>query len=210
MTIFDTIAGILFVLALIFLFVFIGFTITFFIGLVGKYKNTKRIGLIGLAIMGIATVLFFGVGLGSEVIYNHQQEQIAKENEKEFSHYSKEFKESYIEIAKNSESVANYIGDQWKDKMDDDDFDVDKVVESALEDKVTETADIKDELDSIENTYTKVVMYADKSTAKKYKSAYSNLKDFADLATNPRGSYSSYVDKFNDLDDKVATDIKEL
>ena len=47
------------------------------------------------------------------------------------------------------------------------DFDVDKVVESALEDKVTETADIKDELDSIENTYTKVVMYADKSTAKK-------------------------------------------
>lgn len=94
--------------------------------------------------------------------------------------------------------------------MDDDDFDVDKVVESALEDKVTETADIKDELDSIENTYTKVVMYADKSTAKKYKSAYSDLKNFADLATNPRGSYSSYVDKFNDLDDKVATDIKEL
>ena len=49
-----------------------------------------------------------------------------------------------------------------------------------------------------------------KALLKKYKSAYSNLKDFADLATNPRGSYSSYVDKFNDLDDKVATDIKEL
>lgn len=194
-----------------FLFIiFIGFVITFLIGLFGKYKNAKKIGLIGLGITGISAVLLLGVSVGCQAIYNHQQEQIAKENEKEFSHYSKEFKESYIEIAKSSESVATYIGDQWKDKMDDDDFDVDKVVESALEDKVTDTADIKDELDSIENTYTKVIMYADKSTAKKYKSAYSDLKDFVDLATNPRGSYSSYVDKFNDLDDKVAKDIKEL
>lgn len=206
----DIVITIFGVLSAFLFLIFIGFTITFFIGLFGKYKNVKKIGLIGLGIAGISSALFFGISVGTQAVYNHQQEQIAEENEKEFAHYSKQFKESYLTIAQKSEDVSSYIGDQWHDKMEDDDFDVDKVVESALEDKVTETADIKNELDSIENTYTKVVMYADKNTARKYKSVYSDLKDFADLATNPHGSYSSYVDKFNNLDDKVAKDYKEL
>lgn len=78
----DIVITIFGVLSAFLFLIFIGFTITFFIGLFGKYKNVKKIGLIGLGIAGISSALFFGISVGTQAVYNHQQEQIAEENEK--------------------------------------------------------------------------------------------------------------------------------
>lgn len=209
----DIVITIFGVLSAFLFLIFIGFTITFFIGVFGKYKNVKKIGLIGLGIAGISSALFFGISVGTQAIYNHQQEQIAEENEKEFAHYSKQFKESYLTIAQKSEDVTGYICDQWHDKMFDSDNDesADTIVENAMDDKADDIEDIKNELATIEDSYVKIAMYApNKRTAKQYQSAYSELKEFASLATNPHGKYDSYTDKYSDLDDKVAKDYKEL
>ena len=68
----NVLSGILYILAVLMLIVFIGFLITFFVGLIGKYNITKKIGLIGFCIAGGSAIILGLGGYGAESIWVHQ------------------------------------------------------------------------------------------------------------------------------------------
>lgn len=212
----DVLSGIFIILAIILLIVFIGFLITFLIGLIGKYKTTKKVGFIGLIISGGSALVFGLCGFGADAIYTHNQEQEQAEQEKHFDEYSKKFKKLYIEMGPETESISKYIADKWEDEIDkssdnDEDFDVDSTIEKATENKAYEIYKLNSENKELKKQYDLLTGFApDKQTLQEYKSAYNDLEDFVNHVTSPSGNYESYVDEHNSLDTKVGKHIKEF
>lgn len=212
----EDLSGFLGLFAILMLMTFIGFLITFIIGYIGKYKATKKVGLIGLAVSGGATVLFGLLSFTGWTIYTHNQKQAQAEKEKSFDEYSKKFKKLYIEMGPETETISKYIADQWEDGIDkssddDEDFDVDSVVKKAAEEKSYEIYELESENKELKKQYDLLTGFApDKQTLQEYKSAYNDLEDFINHATSPSGNYESYVDEHNNLDSKVGKHIKEF
>lgn len=218
----DVLSGIFIILLILAILTLVGFFITFLVGYIGKFKTTKKVGLIGSCVSGGAAVLFALMAFCAGMVDTHnqaqeqaRQEEKQKEQEKKFKEASKRFNSLYYEVGTNSEDVAKAIADKWKDGIneadDADDFDVDSVIDDATTDEADDIEKIQSYNDDLKKQYSLIEKYSpNKETLKKYESAYNDLQDFVDLATSPSGSYNSYLDDYNELDHKTAKHMKEL
>lgn len=219
----DVLSGFFIILTILAILTLVGFFITFLVGYIGKYKSTKKVGLVGICISGGITLLFGLIAFCASAVDNHnqaqeqaRQEEKQKEQKKKFKEASTRFNSMYYEVGSYSEDVAKAIADKWKDGIDestddDEDFDVDSVIEDATTDEADDIEKIQSYNDDLKKQYNLIEKYApNKETLKKYESAYNDLQDFVDLATSPSGSYNSYLDSYNELDHKTAKHMKEL
>lgn len=165
-------------------------------GVITKKSGAKNVGKIGLYISGgIFIVLLLGAGI-SNGIYSHQL-QVQAQN-------------TYLVTAMEAEDVGNAENSSWGDAIDDnsvsdDDFDVDQTVSDIVDENSSDIGKAKAGLQEVEKSLDKLKKN-DTGTysIKKYNKSYSELRKMVRFVSSPSGSYSTFGDKFSDIDTKVS------
>lgn len=209
----ETVLGLLIIVASIVLLVVIGFAITWLTGIITKKNSIKSVGKIGIFISGgILLVLIMGTGV-SNSIYNHQlkiEAQAKSKMNENFRKEAKSFKTNYIYTAVKAEDLGNTEDSSWGDAIDDntdsaDDFDVDQTVSDILDDNSSDIEKAKDGLEEAKSSLNKLKKNdTGKYSYDKYDKSYIKLRRMVNFVSSPSGSYSTFGDKFSDLDNSVS------
>lgn len=109
-----------------------------------------------------------------------------------------------------AEDVGNAENSSWGDAIDDnsvsdDDFDVDQTVSDIVDENSSDIGKAKAGLQEVEKSLDKLKKN-DTGTysIKKYNKSYSELRKMVRFVSSPSGSYSTFGDKFSDIDTKVS------
>ncbi|AKP66794.1 DUF4190 domain-containing protein [Companilactobacillus ginsenosidimutans] len=187
----------------------IGFFITWIVGVIIKRKGPKTTGKIGMSITTVFLITSFaGSAVGTYHLVQQEavKEQITKTQDKRFKTASKEFKNKFLIVGSNLETIGTNEYKAWGDKIDnsDEDFDVDVAVTDIVTDNSTS---IEQSDKDIKNLEKKLKIMSDNDTGKynlkKYKTAYKRIGKFHDFVSYPTGSYNSFSDTMTTLDDNV-------
>lgn len=209
----ETILGLILIITALAFLVVIGFGITLLTGVITKKSGAKNVGKMGLYISGgIFIVLLLGAGV-SNGIYTHQlkvQAQQKSEMNRAFKKEAKNFKATYLVTAMEAEDVGNAENNSWGDAIDDnsvsdDDFDVDQTVSDIVDENSSDIGKAKAGLQETEKSLNKLKKN-DTGTysINKYNKSYFELRKMVRFVSSPSGSYSTFGDKFSDIDTKVS------
>lgn len=209
----NIILGALLIITGITFLVVIGFGITLLLGITSKKQTARSVGKFGLFISG---GIFLGMLLGTGIyngIYHHQlkvEEQEKSAMNTAFRKESKKYKSNYILTAIEAENLGNKEKKSWGDAItkssrNNDDFNVDRTVSNILDDNASAIKRCKNSLEKTKKLLDKL---SENDTGeysyKEYADSYAELRRMVNLITSPSGSYSTFSNKFSDLDDKVS------
>ena len=93
----------------------------------------------------------------------------------------------------------------------DDDFDVDQTITDIVDDNSSDIKKVETGLQRTEESLNKLKKNdTGKYSFSKYEKSYSESRKITNLVSSPSGSYSSFGDKFSDLDGKVSDSYSSL
>lgn len=205
----------------------LGFLITFIVGKLTKSNGTKQTGKIGIFIV----IPLLVISLIASLSINHHLDKVsankvltekkeASANKKAMKAMDKKFNKAGIKFADDlstigvsSEDLAQKEQKAWASAIDnsDEDFDVDAAISKIEEDNKTaidgielNLATLKEELDTMAKNDTGEYDY------QAYEKAYKSARKLANFVTSPSGSYDSFGDTFQKLDQAVADEYSNL
>lgn len=197
----DVLIAILLIIFAVTVLAFIGFAITWVVGLSLKNNTTKKVGKVGMLIAtGLAIVSFAG-SRTSQHIYDRQ----LAENRKIFREYAEKFQTNYIITAYDIETGYDEIGEVWQDALGDDDMEdqvLEKVddlsknkIKKAMKDLKFDITMMKvNDTDDLDLSY------------KDFQKAYNDLEKFYRITyLEENSTYSSYNSKGEKCDNAVSS-----
>lgn len=192
------------------------FGVIFVVGLLMKITPLKLTGMIG-AIIGIALLVFGGIGLG--VTKEHQkneqirQAKIKKNKDKKFKLAANEFKNIYYAIGLKAEKLGDKELNFWDNAIETsgDNFDVDKVGKD-MDTKYGSERDTLYTMQATLNAQVKIMKANNtgKYDLSEYTTAYDKMTKFVSIVHGASGSYNSFLNAFNKNDTIVANQEQKL
>ena len=166
-----------------------------------KYKRNKLYTWISV---GVLVVSFVGMGYVEGVI---EEREIAQEK-KEYKSDKSEFYLTYFLLSQDE-------GDEWESAIDNsngDDFDIDATINSIEKKHDKDIKDVQSDLDGLRKLNKRIQDNGQVSSKDKkvYQTAYENLRDFANHAIEPSGSYNDFIDEHNKYDTDISNSYNDL
>ena len=173
-----------------------------------KYKRNKLYTWISV---GVLVVSFIGVGYVEGVI---EEREIAQER-KEYKSDKSEFYLTYFLLWGQTEDLSQDEGDEWESAIDNsngDDFDIDATINGIEKKHDKDINDVQSDLDGLRKLNKRIQdNYQVSSKDKKvYQTAYEDLRNFANHAIEPGGSYNDFIDEHNKYDTDVSNSYNDL
>lgn len=173
-----------------------------------KYKRNKLYTWISV---GVLVVSFIGIGYAEGVI---EEREIAQER-KEYKSDKSEFYLTYFLLWGKTEDLSQDEGDEWENAIDNsngDDFDIDATISSIEKKHDKDINDVQSDLDGLRKLNKRIQDNDQVSSKDKkvYQTAYENLRDFANHAIEPSGSYNDFIDEHNEYDTDVSNSYNDL
>lgn len=173
-----------------------------------KYKRNKLYTWISV---GVLVVSFIGMGYAEGVI---EEREIAQER-KEYKSDKSEFYLTYFLLWGKTEDLSQDEGDEWESAIDNsngDDFDIDATINSIEKKHDKDINDVQSDLDGLRKLNKRIQDNGQVSSKDKkvYQTAYENLRDFANHAIEPSGSYNDFIDEHNKYDTDVSNSYNDL
>lgn len=173
-----------------------------------KYKRNKLYTWISI---GVLVVSFFSTGYIENVI---EEQKIAQER-KEYKSDKSEFYLTYFLLWGKTEDLSQDEGDEWESAIDNsngDDFDIDATINNIEKKHDKDISDIQSDLDGLRKINKRIQDndQVSSKTKKVYQSAYENLRNFANHAIEPSGSYNDFIDEHNKYDTDVSNSYNDL
>ena len=180
-----------------------------------QFKKSKKKFIITCVVV-VCTFIFGGMAQNSadEVEEQAETAQQQKKNKSNYKDDKEEFATQYFALGHKVEQLSSKEGNEWNDAIEnsDDDFDVDSTIDTIQNNHTDEIDDVDSKLSDLHDLDQKIQKNdsVDDSDKEKIHNAYLDAKHFANHATNISGSYDDFMDKHNELDQKVADHVEEL
>lgn len=173
-----------------------------------KYKRNKLYTWISV---GVLVVSFIGMGYAEGVI---EEREVAQER-KEYKSDKSEFYLTYFLLWGKTENLSQDEGNEWESAIDNsngDDFDIDATINSIEKKHDKDINDVQSDLDGLRKLNKRIQDNDQVSSKDKkvYQTAYENLRNFANHAIEPSGSYNDFIDEHNEYDTDVSNSYNDL
>ena len=173
-----------------------------------KYKRNKLYTWISV---GVLVVSFIGVCYVEGVI---EEREIAQER-KEYKSDKSEFYLTYFLLWGKTEDLSQDEGDEWESAIDNsngDDFDIDATINGIEKKHDKDINDVQSDLDGLRKLNKRIQDNDQVSSKDKkvYQTAYEDLRNFANHAIEPGGSYNDFIDEHNKYDTDVSNSYNDL
>lgn len=190
------------------------FTISFIVFLILfiKKKGNNKTNLIIFIASIVLAVGCFGYG-------GYHQYDINKTigiAEDEFVENATSFADLYKKTEDKTLTVGDYVEEAWRNggeeaEDNDEEFNVDETVSTALEDNAEDITSIEDNLKKLKKHLNEMNDY-DTGTYdyNAYKKAYDNLEKLVNFVKNPKGSYAHYQDTYSSYKSDVKKAYKDI
>jgi hypothetical protein len=207
----ETFGTIMAFIAIISVFIIIGFGIVLIVGIGTRKSSLKRTGKLGLVVGGT----IFAVSCISVYGANFEIKKQHAEANREFQYYGSKFNKLYASTGNIAENVGNneynYWGDQIDKADDPSDFSVDKVITAAAERNYNSINKLKSNISDLEGF---LVLLKANNTGElnysQYKDAYYKMKNMVELVSSPNGSYNSFGSSFEKYDKQISESYNKI
>lgn len=186
-----------------------GFLVTLIIGKSVKNVTTLKVGKIG----SIASLCLAIVCYGTYAFVGNLQEKELRNQRIAFRKNAIDFQSQFLTIATDVEKIGSDVSDKWQDAILND-KNISDVVIMTINSHNKKIDKIRNKMKDLHNSLLLLKINDTGDLELKYKDfekGYNELDDFLQLTSSPDNeSYSSFIDKYNTLDNKLVSFLKKV